>query len=133
SALLFGLVPALQATRSGIVQAARGDFSSDFRPARLRNALVVTQITVCALLLICSAVLLRGANRIRRLDSGLRTRDVVEIEIHEKLRARVLARLTAEPLVDILAGTANPPLDGTFPMLQGGPAGASLSIRAAYN
>jgi predicted permease len=133
SALLFGLVPALQATRSGIVQAARGDFSSDFRPARLRNALVVTQITVCALLLICSAVLLRGANCIRRLDSGLRTRDVVEIEIQEKLLARVLARLTAEPLVDILAATANPPLDGMFPMLAGGPAGASLSIRAAYN
>src|SRR5205807_1576671 len=53
SALLFGLAPAIQATRASVVQAARGDFSNEFRPARLRNVLVVVQITACVLLLIC--------------------------------------------------------------------------------
>jgi len=45
SALLFGLAPAMQATRTNVMQAARGDFTSEFRPARLRNSLVVGQIT----------------------------------------------------------------------------------------
>src|SRR5205809_3201901 len=56
SAVLFGLAPAIQATRPNVMQAARGDFSSDFRPAPLRNALVAGQITMCALLLICAGV-----------------------------------------------------------------------------
>ena len=52
TALLFGLVPAHPDHRSRLVEANRGDFSSDYRPARLRNVLVVTQVAVCALLLI---------------------------------------------------------------------------------
>src|SRR5262249_26894839 len=46
----FGLAPALQATRRGLIQSSRADFSTDLRPARLRNALVIGQVTVCALL-----------------------------------------------------------------------------------
>src|SRR5262249_16638301 len=45
SALLFGLAPAIQATRSNVMQAARGEFTTDVRPARLRNALLIAQIT----------------------------------------------------------------------------------------
>ena len=70
SAVLFGLAPAVQATRPNVMQAARGDFSRDFRPARLRNALVAGQITMCALLLICAGVLLRGARRLANFDVG---------------------------------------------------------------
>src|SRR6202030_2040012 len=33
SALLFGLAPAIQATRSNVMQAARGEFTTDVRPA----------------------------------------------------------------------------------------------------
>ena len=83
SALLFGLAPAIQATRTSVMQAARGDFTSDYRPARLRNALVVGQITVCVLLLITAGILLRGARRVQSMDIGLRTRDVIEIAIHK--------------------------------------------------
>src|SRR4051812_16370802 len=35
TALLFGLAPAIQTTRSRLVEANRGDFSSDHRPSRL--------------------------------------------------------------------------------------------------
>jgi len=41
SALLFGLAPAIQATRLNVMQPARGEFTTDYRPARLRNALVL--------------------------------------------------------------------------------------------
>src|SRR5215831_11222430 len=43
--IAFGLAPAVQATRPNIMQASRGDFDTQFRPSRLRSALVVAQIT----------------------------------------------------------------------------------------
>src|SRR5260221_4342863 len=115
SAVLFGLAPAIQATRTTVMQAARGDFSSDFRPARLRNALVGAQITMCALLLICAGVLLRGARRLANFEVGLKTAGMVEMEIQDKFRARILDRLAAEPLVQTLAAAQSPPLDGALP------------------
>ena len=60
------------------MQAAHGEFTTDFRPARLRNALVIGQVSVSVLLLICAAVLLRANSRIENLDVGLwprRSRD----------------------------------------------------------
>jgi hypothetical protein len=50
AALGFGLAPALQATRPNLVLATRGDFSNNYRPARLRHVLVISQVTVCLLL-----------------------------------------------------------------------------------
>jgi predicted permease len=112
SALLFGLAPAVQTTRATAVRAARGDFMYDFRPARLRNALVVAQITVSVLLLICAGVLLQGASRLAHVDVGLRTRDVLAIEIGEKSRARILAALESEPLVLGMAASTPTPFSG---------------------
>src|SRR5438477_5658947 len=94
-----------------VMQAARGDFSSEFRPVRLRNSLVVGQITVCVLLLITAAILLRGIKRIQTIDSGLSTRDNIEMVLEEKSRARVLDRLSSDPMVQILAAGVNAPVD----------------------
>jgi predicted permease len=115
AAVLFGLVPALQATRASVIQAARGDFGNQHRPSRLRNALVIVQITGSVLLLICTGVLLRGANRIHAVDNGMETNHVVEMEIQEKARARVLAGLASEPLVETVAASSAVPLDSAFP------------------
>jgi predicted permease len=133
SALLFGLAPALQVTRLNVMQAARGDFSSEFRPSRLRNALVVAQVTICALLLIASGILLRGAQRAASIDSGLRIRDVIELSIQEKSRARVLAKLAVEPAVELTASTSSVPLDDSFATVTASAAGAPNSMRTAYN
>ncbi len=129
SALLFGLAPALQATRPSIMQATRGDFTGEFRPARIRNALVVGQITVCVLLLITAAILLRGIKRIQTLDTGLSTRDSIEMVIEEPFRPRVLDRLSADPVVEILAAAASAPVDRKpiVPVMPG-EGGAALQI-----
>ncbi len=132
AAVLFGLAPAIQCTRMSVMQAARGDFSSEFRPSRLRNSLVVGQVAVCALLLICSGVFLRAANRIQRLDTGMRTRGVIEIEIREKSRARAIGSLAAEPGVDLLAATSDPPIDSTLPAVSASGTPGSETIRAPY-
>jgi predicted permease len=114
-ALLFGLAPAVQATRMNVMQAARGDFSSEFRPTRLRNALVVAQITVCGFLLICSGILLRKANHLESLDPGMHTRDVIEMYVQEKSRPRAIATLRSQPGVDLLAASSDPPFDTVLP------------------
>jgi predicted permease len=127
-ALLFGLVPAVQATRLNVMQAARGDFSSDFRPTRLRNALVIAQVTVCGFLLICSGILLRRANHLESLDPGMRTRGVIEIYVQEKSRPRVMAALTAQPGVELLAASSDPPFDSVMPSISAsGAPGVSLT------
>ncbi len=114
AAVLFGLAPALQATRASVIQAARGDFGNEYRPARLRNTLVVVQIAGCVLLLIVTGVLLRGANRVHRVDHGLETGHVIVMEIQEKSRARVLATLHSDPSVEAIAGASQVPLDSSF-------------------
>ena len=133
-AFMFGLVPAMQATRLNVMQAARGDFSSDFRPTRLRNALVIAQVTVCGFLLICSGILLRRANHLESLDPGMRTRGVIEIYIQEKSRPRVMAALRSQPGVELLAATSDPPLDSTLPSISAsGAPGVSLTrVRYFY-
>ncbi|AHG92769.1 permease (plasmid) [Gemmatirosa kalamazoonensis] len=115
SALLFGLVPALQATRPSVVQAARGNFENEFRPGRLRSALVVGQITVCALLLIATGVLLRGAQKARHLETGMRTAHGVQVALDDRSRAPALDVLRRDAGVLELAGSVSAPLDGSYP------------------
>ena len=119
SALLFGLAPALQATRPNIVRTTRGDFDTDFRPQRLRNALVMGQITVCAVLLICAGILLRGVARLQQLDSGLHTAGVVRLDLeqHRGAREGVLALLHSRPDVRLLAVATDPPFGRRFPTI----------------
>jgi predicted permease len=102
AALLCGLVPALQATQ--------GEFANAFRPSRLRNALVAGQVTVCVLLLITTATLLRGTRQVRNLAGFLSARDTIEITVQEKFRARAVDRLSSEPSVDILAAAEASPV-----------------------
>src|SRR5437899_9857868 len=115
SALAFGLVPALQATRPNIVQASRGDFDTAFRPGRLRGALVVSQIGVCSLLLIVTGVLLRGSVKANRLETGMRTSDVVQLDLDEHARGAALRRLRTEPIVSGIGASTQSPLDGKYP------------------
>jgi predicted permease len=109
AALLCGLVPAMQATRTNLVHAAKGQFAIAFRPSQLRNALVVGQVTVCVLLLITTGILLRSNKQVQNLDGALSRRDTIEIAVQEKSRARAVDQLSIEPSLEILAAaTASP-------------------------
>ena len=117
AALLFGLVPAIQATRPNIVQASRGDFDTAFRPGRLRAGLLVAQITVCAVLLITTGLLLRGAHAARGAATGILTGNVVNIVPDERGRAATIQKLRTHALVDELAASFFSPLDGMYPSI----------------
>ena len=135
SAVLFGLAPALQATRPSVVQATRGDFDIELRPARLRNALVVCQVTVCVLLLVCAGLLLRGARRLEQLDVGIRTRDIVQLSVDERFRQRALERLQRSSDVRAIAAAERSPLNGLYASttVSAGDGAQARAIHAFYD
>jgi predicted permease len=108
----FALAPALQATRTDLVQASRGGSAPHAGAGRLRNALVVVQVAICVLLLICTGVLIRGEQRVESLDIGLQVHEVLELDVRPELRTKVLARLESDPVVESIAAVWRTPLYG---------------------
>jgi predicted permease len=76
--LLFGLVPALQATRPDLVHALKGDSVRDgtARSDRLRQGLIALQIATCTVLLVGSGLFLRTLQEGLSADLGVRTEGV---------------------------------------------------------
>jgi predicted permease len=133
TALLFGLLPAIQTTRSRLVAANRGDFSSDHRPARLRNLLVVTQVAVCALLLVCTAIVLRSEWRVTASGIGLDTTGLWDIRMIGRYQAAAAALLAEEPGVENVAVAWRAPLYGSWPAMVVMPSGRNEPIRTRHN
>lgn len=67
--VLFGLVPALQATRTDMVSAVKGDSGARSR-SRASNGLVVLQMALSLVLLISSGLFLRSLQGATRIDPG---------------------------------------------------------------
>ena len=134
STLVFGLVPAIQATR--LAQAGRGEFKDGYQPGRLRNALVIVQATLCALLLILAGVALRNEMRLALPDLGLDIHGVFLIETSFGVNHRsVMDRLSSIASVDLIGSCIMPALTpGDFFRAkflgQNGTAEAELPINA---
>ena len=77
STILFGLAPALQATRTSLVEALRGEFGARVSSSRLRSMLMVSQISVCVILLVLTGILLRGSGAYQHKDLGYNIHGVV--------------------------------------------------------
>ena len=130
--ILFGLAPALQTTRANVVQMARGDFGSAIGSARLRQMLVIVQITASITLLITSAVLLQSARRFSDVDPGVRTKDVISLDIREPFRPRVLNALAASALVRGVAAASAVPLSANASGVTVGFAGRPDVVQTRY-
>lgn len=131
SALAFGLAPALQATRPSIVQTARGNFDNELRPSRLRNVLVIAQITICVVLIAAAGVMLRSSVKLQRTDPGMRMHEVVQLMVQDQHRADVVNALRSHPLAEIVASARSTPVDALFasaPLVAG-----SGVARVAFN
>src|ERR1035438_7402695 len=68
TALLFGLAPALAASRTSLDSVLRGARSS--RGGRGRPALVVFQVALCTLLLAGAGLTMRSFQRLHGMDPG---------------------------------------------------------------
>ena len=133
AALLFGLLPALQTTRSRLVEANRGDFSADYRASYLRNFLVAGQVAVCALLMICSAVALRSQWRVSSQDIRIRTEGVFHLVLAKGLRTSGIERLRASPGIEAVAAVWRSPIYNGLVKLAVIPSGGKAEVQAGYN
>ncbi len=133
SALMFGMVPAVQITRASLTLLNRGEFGAGFRSSRFRNALVVGQVTVCVLLSICAAIILRSRQNLANQHLGLETRGVYDIRVPDKVRERVAKRIREElPGVE-LAAAERFPLYGRPRTISVTPSENKMSFGAGYN
>jgi predicted permease len=82
--LLFGLLPALQATRPdllSVVKSSAGRGSAGRGAARFRSVLVTAQITLSMALLCSAGLFLRSLANVNRLDLGVRIDSVVSFAL----------------------------------------------------
>jgi putative ABC transport system permease protein len=125
STVLFGLVPALQASRVGLSDAlkqggSKGTVST--ASARLRSTLVVIEVALSVILLVTAGLLLRSFQSLQHVDLGFTTNRVLvaftdyavsnemEIRVRSAFFADVLDRLRAVPGVNAAAGIALLPM-----------------------
>lgn len=131
--LMFGLAPAIQTTRMRLVEANRGDFSSDYQPARLRSVLLATQVAVCSLLLIVTAIVLRSQQRVTARTIGLDLTGVWDIKMPAKYQARAAERLATTPGVEMVAAAWHAPLYGSDRRMALVPSGSRVTAPTGYN
>jgi predicted permease len=75
----FGLVPALQATRGdliGSIKESSHNSSGGRERLRVRNALVILEISIALILLVSTGLLVRSLRAMQTFDQGLRTDNV---------------------------------------------------------
>ena len=88
TALVFGLVPALQATSIDLVSASKGGMvgsGHQVRPSRLRAGVVGLQVAGSTLLLIVAVLFVRAAQKGATIDPGFATEDVAAFELNLQL------------------------------------------------
>jgi putative ABC transport system permease protein len=108
--LVFGLVPALQATRLDLRevlnQETRGSSGGGVRHHRMRSALVVTEIALALVLLVGAALMLRNFAALQDVQPGFNTRNllIVDLPLSPTVYREDLARTTVvERIVDRIA------------------------------
>jgi putative ABC transport system permease protein len=78
--LAFGLVPALRSSRADLVSTLKDDgaaFGGRVARSRLRNGLVVAQVTFSMVMLLVSGLLVHGAIRGLAIDTGFETKNLL--------------------------------------------------------
>ncbi|MBI1762827.1 MAG: ABC transporter permease [Acidobacteria bacterium] len=83
--MLFGLIPALQASRPALVPALKDDASAfGYRRSRLRAAFLVVQVALSVVLLVAAGLMLQSLRNLK-WDAGFDARNVVFIRMKPHL------------------------------------------------
>ncbi len=154
--LLFGLLPALQATRTNLVGALKNEaLSEKLRHWQLRDYMVAAQIGLSAVLLVCSVLVVRSLQRALEAPIGYNPKGVVtasfdlNIQGYNEARGRefqkrLLDRVRAIPgvesaaLIDWLPLSLNFSSDDVYiegepiPMPKDAPSAYSISVSTEY-
>jgi predicted permease len=97
SAILFGLVPAMQTSKADLVPALKSGEVNGHRRRRLvgRNTLVIAQVAGSLLLLVCATQLFRGISFLLATPPGFRTNHLLMVTLDPAL-VRYTPQQTAE-------------------------------------
>jgi predicted permease len=144
--LTFGLAPALQASRPNLSSALKDEAAAigqRLSGSRLRDLLVVAQVTVCLALLIAAGLLARGFQRAQSLDPGFKTEQalVTTLDLRQQgydqnkaavFNRQLSERLEAMPGIKSVGWAALTPLSNTT-FGQVIPEGSSQQVSVQYN
>ena len=123
--VLFGLIPAVQASRLDINDALKEDSRSGTpaRAARLfRNALLISEVSLALVLLVGAGLAIRGFSRMLAIDPGMAPQHVLQAELDldmaeqvygmqiEEAFDEVVHRLSALPGVTAVSGIGEIPV-----------------------
>jgi predicted permease len=103
--MLFGLTPALKATKPNLVPMLKGEnekLQAGSKKFALRNGLVVAQIALSLLLLVCAGLFIRSLQNVQTMDLGFDTKNIMTESIdpalqgYDETRAQQLYRQLSE-------------------------------------
>lgn len=129
--IIFGLVPALAASRPEVVGALKDESGGGTGRGRLRGALVIAQVAVSLLLLICAGLFLRSLQNASSIDPGFDADNLLTVSMDLELQgyneargkqfsAQLLERVRAVP------GIVSASLANGLPLGFGGRSGITI-------
>ena len=145
--VIFGLIPALQSSKTDLtttLKESSGRSGTGFRQNKIRSVLVVVEVGLALVLLIGSALLIRTAVALGRVDPGFDTHNVLTLKMSlkgakfekseavEQLVRNGVEKLRTIPGVVNASATCCVPL-ATVVMSMAWPATASLYVAASLN
>jgi predicted permease len=109
--IVFGLAPAIQATRLNLVMALKSEGLGAFRSSRLRTVFVTAQVALSVVLLVIAGLFIRSLNKAKSIDPGFLVDRVLTVPINLALLRysesdgsafydNLLSRVTAQPGVE---------------------------------
>jgi predicted permease len=127
--IIFGLIPALQSSKTDLtttLKESAGRSGTGFRQNKVRSVLVVVEVALALVLLIGSALLIRTAMALGRVDPGFDTKNVLTMRMSlkgaqfeksqavDQLVRNGVERLKAIPGVVEASATCCVPLQGGY-------------------
>jgi len=86
--IVFGLAPALRASRPALIPALKDDAAAFFERSRMfgvRNLLVITQVALSVVLLIAAGLFLRSLRQTQKIDPGFSAEKIVTLPLNINL------------------------------------------------
>ncbi|OLE16073.1 MAG: hypothetical protein AUG83_04455 [Acidobacteria bacterium 13_1_20CM_4_57_11] len=122
----FGLAPAVQASKPNVNSALKDEstaFGLRLSRSRLRGALIAAQMAACLVLLISSALLLRGSQRALTLDVGYEPQRVLYLEMYSPANLHYPQARMLQINRDLIRGIAGLPSVQSVAQASRGPIG----------
>ena len=81
--LIFGLAPALQISRPNLAESLKDGRNSGAAASRnrLRSSLVIAEVALTLVLLVCAGLLIRTVARLRNVDKGFNSQNVLTMQM----------------------------------------------------